>query len=187
MLTKLVLSGLLYYRSVAGMILITCHFAMGEQMLSPSYADLRIPDPHRIPTASVLHSCPPALFSFFLFQFFIDFQRIHRFWFILFPIIYFQGKGAQQESHSCNFRLCKKFVIASDFCNKILSCLQLKIRTNTCVFQREYHLLLIFSNTNLSCTGPVILKLQLGGCCSTSGRILKKEMYRRHGFFLLFN
>jgi len=143
-----------------------------NKMLSPSYADLRITNPHRIPTASVLRSCPPALLFLSLFQFFIDFQRTHRFQFIPSPIIYFQGKGAQQESHSCHFRLCKKSVIASDFHDKILYCLQPKMTRNASTFKREHHLLLIFSNTNSSCTGPVILSCDLGAAALHHGRFL---------------
>lgn len=76
----------------------------------------------------VLYSLPTLFFLFYFFQLFLSFGSIHHFQFIPSIITHFQGKGAQQESHSCNFRLCglcKRFVIASDFCNKILFSLQL--------------------------------------------------------------
>lgn len=64
----------------------------------------------------------------------ITFQTRHHFQFTSSPIAYLQGKAAEQVSHTCNFNvpgLCKKFVVTSNFNNKILLSLQMKIINST--------------------------------------------------------
>lgn len=137
---NIVLIGLLHYKSVAlDDSQQTYHFIVEEQIFSTSYALLRIRGPPKITYFILKHSFSfvqlfsNSIFSLF-FQLFLSLQRRYHFQFTPSTITYFQGKGAQQVSHTCNFKvsgLCKKFVIASDFSNKILFSLKLKMTKNT--------------------------------------------------------